>query len=119
MEYDDLLKKAAKALTNLDAEGLVGLYAAEFVLDDASSGKRITDKNELREYYDRLFAMPDVSFTEVDFFSLGESAAGQWTWGGVSQSGEKYAIRGASIFKLGKDGVREEILFYDPRAAME
>jgi hypothetical protein len=119
MEYDELLQKAAKALTDLDAEGLVGFYAAEFVLDDASSGKRIIDKNELREYYDRLFALPEVSFTEVEFFNLGERAAGQWTWGGVSQSGEKYAIRGASLFKLGQDGIREEILFYDPRAAME
>jgi len=119
MEYDDLLRKAAEALTNLDAEGLVGCYAAEFILDDASSGMLITDKNELREYYDRLFSLPEISFTEVEFFNLGESAAGQWTWGGVSQSGEKYKIRGASLFKLGLEGIREENLFYDPRAAME
>lgn len=117
MEFSELLRRAEKALIDLDAEALVAAYAPEFLLEDTASGKRISNKTELRAYYDRLFSLPDVSFTDVSFFSMGEKAAGQWTWCGRSQSGEKFAIRGASLFKLGEDGIREEILFYDPRSA--
>ncbi len=118
MEFDAILRQGEKALTGLNAEALVALYAPEFLLEDTASGNRISNKAELREYYDGLFALPGVSFTDVSFFALGERAAGQWTWRGRSQSGEKYAIRGASLFKLGEDGIREEILFYDPRPAV-
>jgi hypothetical protein len=118
MEFDVILRQGEKALTGLNADALCALYAPEFLLEDTASGNRITDKAELREYYDRLFSLPEVSFIDVRFFALGERAAGQWTWGGRTQSGEKYAIRGASLFILGEDGIREEILFYDPRPAL-
>lgn len=118
MEFEGLLRKAEKALIDLDAETLVASYAPVFLLDDTASETRISNKTELREYYDNLFSFPEVSFTEVNFFVLGNRAAGQWTWGGRSQSGNKFSIRGASLFKLGADGIREEILFYDPRSAV-
>jgi len=117
MEFSELLRRAEKALIDLDAEALVAAYAPEFLLEDPASGNRISNKTELREYYDRLFAAPDISFTDVSFFTLGERAAGQWTWCGRSKSGKKFVIRGASLFKLGEDGIREEILFYDPKSA--
>jgi hypothetical protein len=119
MEFDAILRQGEKALTGLNAEALVALYAPKFLLEDTSSGNRISDKAELRDYYDRLFAWPEISFIDVSFFALGERAAGQWTWCGRSQSGEKFSIRGASLFRLGEDGIREEILFYDPRPAVE
>ncbi len=118
MELDTILQEGEKALTGLNAEELTALYAPEFLLEDTASGNRISNKAELREYYDRLFSLPEVSFTDVSFFSLGERAAGHWTWCGTTQSGEQYAIRGASLFILGEDGIREEILFYDPRPAL-
>jgi len=117
MEFHELLREAEKALIDLDTEALVASYAPEFLLEDTASGTRISKITELREYYNRLFALPEVAFTDVSFFALGERAAGQWTWCGISQSGEKYAIRGASLFKLAEDGIREEILFYDPGPA--
>ena len=117
MDSNELLRQAEKALIDLDAEALVAAYAPEFVLEDTASRNRITNKSELRAYYDRLFSMPDISFSNVSFFSMGERAAGQWTWCGRSKSGQKFAIRGASLFKLGEDGIREEILFYDPKSA--
>ncbi len=117
MEFSELLRHAEKALIDLDAEALVAAYAPEFFLEDTTSGNRISDKIELREYYDRLFALPEISVTDVSFFTLGERAAGQWTWCGRSESGKKFSIRGASLFKLGEDGIREEILFYDPKSA--
>ena len=119
MGVEDILRQGEKALTGLNAEKLTDLYAPEFLLEDTSSGKRITTKSELREYYDRLFSLPGVSFTDVSFFSLGDRAAGHWTWGGKTQSGKQFSIRGASLFILGNDGIREEILYYDPQAATE
>ena len=118
MEFDTILRQGEKALTGLNAEALCALYAPEFLLEDTASGNRISNRAELREYYDRLFALPEVSFTDTSFFALGERAAGQWTWCGRTQSGEEYTIRGASLFILGEDGIREEILFYDPRPAV-
>ncbi len=117
MEFNELLRGAEKALIDLDAETLVAFYAQEFLFEDTTSGKRITNSTDLRDYFDRLFSLPEVSFTDVSFFNSGGRAAGQWTWCGRSQSGKKFTIRGASLFKLGEDGIREEILFYDPRSS--
>ena len=115
---NELLEQAEKALVALDAEALVALYADEFLLEDASSGNRITDKKELRAYYDRLFSMPDVYFSDVSFFHMGKKAAGRWTWGGSSlKTGHEFKIRGASLFELEDDRIKEEVLFYDPRSA--
>lgn len=119
MDSDKILRTAAKALAELDAEALLASYAQNFLFEDTSSGDRITRKTELRVYFDRLFSLPGVSFTGVEFFSMGKRSAGQWTWRGTSrQSGKEYAIRGASLFKLGEDGIEEEIIFYDPRSAL-
>lgn len=117
MNASEHLGAAMAALIDTDAEALVSCYSQEFIFEDIPSGARIVDKSQLREYYDRLFAMPAVSFTEVSFFAAGKQAAGQWTWRGKTQSGEEFAIRGASLFQLGKDGIKEELLFYDPRDA--
>lgn len=119
MKYEELLQQAAKALSDLDAEALTAHYAPDFLLEDTASGKRITDKIELRAYYDRLFSLPEIEFKDVIFFSMGDRAAGEWTWRGLNSSRNEFKIRGASLFKLGEDGIQEEILFYDPRPAIE
>jgi ketosteroid isomerase-like protein len=113
-----VLQRAEKALVSLDAEALVSLYAGDFLFEDTSTGDRITSRDELKVYFERLFATPDVSFSEVSFFSVGERGAGQWIWEGSSrQSRHAFAIRGASLFKLGDDRITEEIIFYDPKPA--
>ena len=114
----DVLERAAEALVSLDAERLVSLYADEFVFEDTSSGDTTTEKQGLRQYFDRLFGLPEVSFTEVSFFRCGERGGGAWTWSGKSvQSGTDYAIKGASLFELGEDEIKREAIFYDPREA--
>ncbi|NIS79853.1 MAG: hypothetical protein GTO14_06520 [Anaerolineales bacterium] len=114
----DVLRQAKTALVALDAKVLVSLYAEDFLFEDTASGDRISDKAELKSYFDRLFSLPNVNFSNVSFFGLGERAAGQWTWGGSSlQSGQRYSIRGASLFKIEHDRIKEEIIFYDPRSA--
>jgi hypothetical protein len=80
----EVLKRAEDALVSLDAETLVSLYSDDFVFEDTSSGETITDKMKLREYFDRLFALPEVKFSNVNFFNCGKTGAGVWTWSGKS-----------------------------------
>ena len=118
MDYEQILRLGEMALTGLNAKDLIGLYAQDFSFIDIPSGKHITDRSELSSYYEGLFSMPGISFTEVRFFGVGEKAAGKWTWNGITKSGKNFSIQGASIFILGEDGIKEETLFYDPRPAL-
>jgi hypothetical protein len=114
----NVLKQAERALSDLDADTLVSLYADTFLFEDTSAGLRIQTKQALKEYFDSLFAWPSVKFSAVRFFGMGDRCAGQWTWEGISrQSGATFAIRGASLFRLTGDTIAEEIIFYDPRKA--
>jgi hypothetical protein len=118
MDQEEVLRCAKQALDGLDSEALVACYAPKFLFEDTASGERITNKLDLLAYFNRLFTLPNVSFSNVSFFSLGERAGGQWVWGGSSlESGTQYAVRGASLFRLGTDGITEEIIYYDPRKA--
>jgi ketosteroid isomerase-like protein len=113
-----VLDSAEKALAGLDTKRLVSLYADNFLFEDTPSGLRIDTKEALIDYFDQLFALPDVKFSNVSFFMAGDRGAGQWTWEGKSrQSGTPFAIRGASLFRLKAGAIVEEIIFYDPRAA--
>lgn len=113
-----VLDLAEDALVALDSQGLVSLYASEFTFEDTSAGLRIDTKEALIDYFDQLFALPNVKFSNVSFFAAGDRGAGQWTWEGKSgQSGTPFAIRGASLFRLKGATIAEEILFYDPRPA--
>jgi hypothetical protein len=118
MDPEDVLRRAEQALVGLDSEALVACYAPEFLFEDTASGDRITEKQELSAYFTRLFTLPNVSFSNVSFFSLGDRAAGQWVWSGTSlESGDQFAVRGASLFRLSMGGITEEVIFYDPRKA--
>ena len=112
----EILQSTEKALVNMDSDTLVNLYSEDFLFEDTASGDRITDKESLRIYFDQLFSLPKVKFSNVSFFGFGDHAAGQWTWSGTSpESGLKYSIQGASLFKIEKNKIKEEIIFYDPR----
>lgn len=114
-----VLERAERALCELNADTLVSLYADTFQFEDTSAGLRIETKQELKEYFDSLFAWPNVRFTDVRFFDMGEKGAGQWTWQGTSRkSGAPFAIRGASLFQITGSTIAEEIIFYDPRKAL-
>ncbi len=114
----EVLKRVGEALVSLDAEELVSLYADDFVFEDTSSGDTITNKNELQGYFERLFSLTEVRFSNVTFFRCGDCGAGEWTWSGRSLgSGKDYSIKGASIFSLGEDEITSESMFYDPRKA--
>ena len=76
MLMQDLMSHAEKALVDLDAEKLVSLYAPTFVFEDTASKERIETREGLKAYFDRLLSLPDVSFKDVQFFSLGHELPG-------------------------------------------
>lgn len=116
----EVLERTEEALVALDSDSLIAAYADDFLFEDTSLGERIKSKTALKEYFDRLFAMPGVRFSEVNLFSCGEKAGGTWTWSGKSiKAGKDYSIQGASLFVLRDDKIVEEKIFYDPRSAYE
>ncbi len=113
----DHLEAAGAALEALDAETLVGLYVDGFVFEDVAAGATIRTRDELSGYFEALFLMPDVRFTDVVFYQCGDRGAGTWVWSGTNQKGEVFSVRGASIFDLAEGGILRETVFYDPRPA--
>ena len=112
----DVLKRAEEALVTLDTDTLVSLYSDDFVFEDTSSGDKITVKGALKAYFNRLFSLPGVKFSDVRFFGCENRAAGEWVWYGKSlETGVDYAIRGASLFVLSEEHIKRETIFYDPR----
>jgi len=114
----DILKRDEEALTTLDADTLISLYSDNFIVEDVSSGDTITDKGALKAYFNRLFSLPGVKFSDVCFFGCEDQAAGEWIGYGKSlELGVNYAIRGASLFVLSEAHIKRETNFYDPRPA--
>lgn len=114
---NDHLEAAAYALEALDAGSLVALYVDGFVFEDTAAGLVISTREELAAYFEALFSMPDVGFSEVSFFRCGNRGAGTWRWSGTNPLGDSYSVRGASVFDLVEGGIRRETVFYDPRPA--
>ncbi len=111
----DHLQRAAAALQALDADDLVGLYADPFRFEDPALGQVLTGRQELRAYFAALFGASGTKFSDVEFFSAGDRGAGRWTWSATNSStGRRFAIRGASIFELGPEGITRETIYYDP-----
>ncbi|MFN2187384.1 MAG: nuclear transport factor 2 family protein [Candidatus Promineifilaceae bacterium] len=116
---DKILSEASRALSSLEAYALVACYAEEFLFEDASSGHRIMDKGRLLENYQQLFSSPGVRFSDIEFFSAGDRAAGEWTWSGISsRDGQRFSIKGASIFQIQEGRIVREVIYYDPRPAL-
>lgn len=115
----DLLKRAKTALESLDVEHLLSCYAEEFIFEDIPSNEVVTHREELRAYYQRLFSLPDVQFSQVSFFLCEKRAAGEWIWSGTNpKSGAEYSVKGASIIELRDGKIGRETIYYDPRPAL-
>lgn len=59
------LQHAKDALQALDTEKILTAYHETFLFEDVPSSKRITERPTLRAYFQTLFALPDVAFTDV------------------------------------------------------
>lgn len=112
------LENAKVALETLDAGRIVACYADAFVFEDIASNELITDIGKLGLYFERLFSLPGVSFSDVVLFGGEDWAALEWTWSGARRSGQgDYQVRGASIIELRDGQIARETIYYDPRPA--
>ncbi|KPL19074.1 MAG: hypothetical protein AMJ92_05115 [candidate division Zixibacteria bacterium SM23_81] len=115
----DVLQMIKTALESLDTETLVSCYADEFVFEGIPSNETVTNKEELRPYFQRLFSLPNVQFSNVLFFACEDKGAGEWVWSGTKpSSGVEYSVRGASLIKLRDGKISRETLYFDPRPAL-
>ena len=114
-----VLQDAKDALEGCNTDKIIEIYADEFLFEDTSSDILIKDRTSLSEYFQRLFSMPQVSFSEVRIFEADRFAALEWTWGGVNRTtGEPFRVRGASVIELSEGKVSRESIYYDPKPAV-
>ena len=114
-----VLQEAKEALEGLNTDNLLKIYAEPFVFEDTPAKLLISDRNLLREYFQQLFSLPEVSFSDIKLYEADNFAIIEWTWGGVSRtSGETFRVRGASVIELEGGKVRRESIYYDPRPAL-
>lgn len=114
-----VLQDAKEALEGLNTDKIIEIYADRFLFEDTSARERITDRKALKEYFQRLFTMPQVSFSEFRIFEAECFAVIEWTWGGVKRtSGEPFRVRGASVVELSQGKVSRESIYYDPTPAL-
>jgi ketosteroid isomerase-like protein len=113
------LARAKDALERLDAQAIVAAYDDPFMLEDVPSGETITDKKGLRVYFQTLFGLPDVAFSNVRLYEAEAFAALEWTWSGTKRSsGEGYRVKGASVIEIRNGRIARETIYYDPRAPL-
>ena len=116
----NVLQEAKDALEELNAEKIIEIYSAQFVFEDAPAKLLITDRKTLKEYFQRLFGLPQVSFSDIKVYEAENFAAIEWTWGGVnSTTGKSFRVRGASVIELEDGKVRRESIYYDSRPSSE
>jgi len=113
------LERAKIALEQLDADAIVAAYEEPFVFEDVPSGEKITDKEGLRDYFLALFALPNVSFSDVRAYEAEAFAALEWTWSGTKRStGEGYQVKGCSVIELRNGKIVRETIYYYPRVPL-
>ncbi len=114
-----VLQDAKDALESLNADQIIKIYADEFLFEDTSSKEQITDRTSLRKYFQQLFALPQVSFSDIRIIEANQFAVIEWTWGGVKRStGEPFRVKGVSVMELAGSKITCESIYYDPRTAL-
>ena len=113
------LLNAKKALEELNLEKILSIYAENAVFEDISAGQRIMDKTTLRTYFEQLFSLPGVSFSDIRILDGSNFAVIEWIWSGLKcDTGETYRVRGASVVELWKGKIVRESIYYDPKPAL-
>ena len=107
---------AKEALEGLNADKMIECYADNFLFESPSSNERFTDRTSLKNYYQQLFSLPEVNFSDFKILDAEHFATIEWTWSGVSPvTGKPYRVRGVSVIELTDGKVSRESLYYDPK----
>ena len=110
------LERAKDALQHLDGDAILSAYEEPFVFEDMSSGQKIVNREDLKAYFQALFALPNVAFSDIRVYETESFAVLEWTWSGTKHSsGEGYQVRGASVIELRNGRIARETIYYDPR----
>jgi ketosteroid isomerase-like protein len=113
-----VLQDAKSALEGLNTDKIIEIYSDNFLFEDTSSKEQITDRSSLRKYFQQLFSLPKVTFSDIRIFEAESFAVIEWIWGGVKRSnGEPFRVRGASVIELSEGKVSRESIYYDPKSA--
>jgi steroid delta-isomerase-like uncharacterized protein len=112
-----ILLDARDSLEGKNTAKIVGIYADKFLFEDTTLLKRITDQTSLRHYFEQLFSLPQVSFSDIKIFEAEDFAAIEWTWSGMNPAnGEPYHVRGVSVMELSDGMVTRESIYYNPNS---
>jgi ketosteroid isomerase-like protein len=115
-----ILLKAKAALEELNLEKILAAYAENAVFEDVSAGERLTDKASFRAYFEQLFSLPGVAFSDISILDGKHFAVLEWTWSGLKrQSKERYEVRGASVIEIRQGKIVRECIYYDPTLTMK
>jgi ketosteroid isomerase-like protein len=113
------LRDAKTGLEALDPDKILAAYHDSFLFEDPPSSKSIADRAALRSYFEALFALPDVAFTDITVHEGETFAVIEWTWSGNGPSTRvPYEVRGASVLELEDGKITRETLYYDPRPVL-
>jgi ketosteroid isomerase-like protein len=110
------LLDAKEALEELDVDKMLSVYSENTVFEDIPAGLQILDKTGLRSYFEQLFSLPGVAFSEIRIFDGDNFAAIEWSWSGLKrETREPYRVKGASVIELQEDKIVRESIYYDPK----
>ena len=111
-----VLLDGKEGLEGLNADKMTECYANDFFFEAPSSDDRITDRASLKNYYQQLFSLPEVGFSDIKILEAEHFATIEWTWSGASPiTGKPYQVRGVSIIELTDGKISRESLYYDPK----
>ena len=113
------LLEAKEALEELNIDKILSAYAENAVLEDISAGISIMDRAGLSAYFEKLFSLPGVAFSDIRLFDGKKFAAVEWVWSGLKRdTGESFRIRGASVIELMDGKIVRESIYYDPKPTL-
>ncbi len=111
-----VLLDGKEGLEGLNADKMTELYANDFLFEASSSNDWITDRASLRNYFQQLFSLPEVRFSDFKILESDHFATIEWNWSGVSPiTGKPYQVRGVSVIELTGGKISRESLYYDPK----
>jgi steroid delta-isomerase-like uncharacterized protein len=115
------LESVKEALESLDAEKLVSHYAEDAVFLDPCLGQdwSIRTRDELKAYFQELFALSGAKFEVTSVFGCDPYAAAEWTWSGNKRgSHTRFSVKGASVIQIRDGKIARETIYCDPRPAL-
>ena len=117
LSTEDLLRRAAKALSACDVDAIVPLYGDDAVFEDIPSGESYRGRAAVRSMFEALFS-PSTRFRVAAIRPAGDWGVLEWIWSGRTKaSGTLFDVRGVSILEVSRGKVVKETIYYDPAAA--